>query len=96
MEQARPPLQIARGRGCASRRSSRRPAAGGFTAYTVYNHMAMPRWLESPEADHWRLARDVTLWDVAAERQVEITGPDAARFVSALDPAKAIARGAAP
>ena len=29
---------------------------------------------------------DVTLWDVAGERQVEITGPDAARFVQYLTP----------
>ena len=28
----------------------------------------------------------VTLWDVAVERQVEITGPDAARFTQLLTP----------
>ena len=40
----------------------------GCKAYSVYNHMFMPLYYESPEADYWRLITDVTLWDVAAER----------------------------
>ena len=48
--------------------------------------MFMPAFFESPEADFWKLINDVTLWDVAAQRQVEITGPDAARFVQYLTP----------
>ncbi len=58
----------------------------GYTAYTVYNHMAMPLYHGSSETDFWRLINDVTLWDVAAERQVEITGPDAARLTQMLTP----------
>jgi aminomethyltransferase len=58
----------------------------GCKAYTVYNHTYMPLYYESPEADFWRLVRDVTLWDVAGQRQVEITGPDAARFTQLLTP----------
>ena len=58
----------------------------GYAAYTVYNHMAMPLYFESSEADFWRLVNDVTLWDVAAERQVEITGPDAAHLTQMLTP----------
>ena len=58
----------------------------GCKAYSVYNHMYMPLYYESPEADYWRLVSDVTLWDVAAERQVAISGPDAARFVQYLTP----------
>jgi aminomethyltransferase len=58
----------------------------GCKAYSVYNHMHMPLYYESPEADYWRLVTDVTLWDVAAERQVAISGPDAARFMQYLTP----------
>ena len=58
----------------------------GCKAYTIYNHMIMPLYYENPVADFWHLVEDVTLWDVAAERQVEITGPDAARFTQLLTP----------
>jgi glycine cleavage system aminomethyltransferase T len=58
----------------------------GCKAYSIYNHMYMPLYYESPEADYWRLITDVTLWDVAAQRQVAVSGPDAARFVQYLTP----------
>ncbi len=58
----------------------------GCKAFSIYNHMFMPLFYESPEADYWRLVTDVTLWDVAAERQVAISGPDATRFVQYLTP----------
>jgi aminomethyltransferase len=58
----------------------------GCKAYSVYNHMFMPLYYESPEADYWHLVSDVTLWDVAAQRQVAISGPDAARFIQYLTP----------
>jgi glycine cleavage system aminomethyltransferase T len=46
--------------------------------------MLMPLAFESVEADFERLRTGVTLWDTACERQVEITGRDAARFVQYL------------
>ena len=58
----------------------------GCKAYSVYNHMFMPLYYDSPEADYWRLITQVTIWDVAAERQVAISGPDATRFVQYLTP----------
>ncbi len=58
----------------------------GCKAYSVYNHMYLPLYYESPEADYWHLVNGVTLWDVAVERQVEIAGPDAARLVQRLSP----------
>ena len=58
----------------------------GCKAYSVYNHMYLPLYYESPEADYWHLVNGVTLWDVAVERQVEIVGPDAARLVQRLSP----------
>ena len=59
--------------------------AGAHT-YIVLNHMFMPYRFGDPVEEYWSLVNDVTLWDVAAERQVEISGPDAARFVDILVP----------
>jgi len=56
----------------------------GCRAYTVYNHMYLPATYAGGEAEYWKLVEDVTLWDVAAQRQVEITGPDAAHFAQLL------------
>ena len=56
----------------------------GAKAYTVYNHMLLPIRFDDPEAEYWKLLRDVTLWDVAVERNVEISGPDGARFAELL------------
>jgi aminomethyltransferase len=36
--------------------------------------------------EYWKLVNDVTMWDVAVERQVEITGPDAFEFTNMLTP----------
>lgn len=58
----------------------------GCNAYSVYNHMYMPLFYTDPMTDFWNLVKHVTLWDVAVERQVEITGPDAARFTQYLTP----------
>ena len=63
--------------------ATRRWGAQGFT---VYNHMLMPVWYESPETDYWKLINGVTLWDVAAQRQVEIIGPDALELVRRMTP----------
>ena len=58
----------------------------GARIFTTYNHTFMPTVYESPEADYRHLTQAVTLWDVAGERQTEITGPDAARFAQYLTP----------
>ena len=58
----------------------------GAKAFSTYNHMYMPLYYETPVADYWKLVEAVTLWDVAVERQVEIAGPDAARFAQYLTP----------
>ena len=56
----------------------------GAAAFSVYNHMYIPRDFGDPEQNFWNLINDAILCDVAAERQVEITGPDAAQFVQLL------------
>ena len=58
----------------------------GAKAFTVYNHMLMPLYYDSPEADYWQLLNNVTVWDVAVERQVEISGPDAYQLVRLMTP----------
>jgi len=58
----------------------------GARAFSVYNHMYIPRDFGDPEANFWNLVNDAILCDVAVERQVEITGPDAAQFVQTLTP----------
>ncbi|WP_027236521.1 glycine cleavage T C-terminal barrel domain-containing protein [Leisingera caerulea] len=58
----------------------------GAKAFSVYNHMYIPRDFGDPEQNFWNLVNDAILCDVAVERQVEITGPDAAKFVQMLTP----------
>jgi aminomethyltransferase len=58
----------------------------GVKAFTIYNHMYMPTVYTDPVDEYWRLVNDVTMWDVACERQIQVTGPDAARFVQYLTP----------
>ena len=58
----------------------------GATGFSVYNHMYIPRDFGNPEQNFWNLVNDAILCDVAVERQVEITGPDATKFVQMLTP----------
>ena len=58
----------------------------GATGFSVYNHMYIPRDFGDPEKNFWNLINDAILCDVAVERQVEITGPDAAVFTQLLTP----------
>ena len=58
----------------------------GAQGFSVYNHMYIPRDFGDQEQNFWNLVNDAILCDVAVERQVEITGPDAARFVQMLTP----------
>jgi aminomethyltransferase len=56
----------------------------GAKGFSVYNHMYIPRDFGDPVQNFWNLVNDAILCDVAVERQVEITGPDAARFTQFL------------
>lgn len=58
----------------------------GAKGFSVYNHMYIPRDFGDPVENFWNLVNAAILCDVAVERQVEITGPDAARFVQLLTP----------
>lgn len=58
----------------------------GAKGFSVYNHMYIPRDFGDPVQNFWNLVNSAILCDVAVERQVEITGPDAARFAQMLTP----------
>ena len=58
----------------------------GATGFSVYNHMYIPRDFGNPEQNFWNLIEKSILCDVAVERQVEITGPDAFKFTQLLTP----------
>jgi len=65
---------------------TRRVQQQGATAFTVYNHMLLPTEFESMEADYWHLCEHVQVWDVGAERQVDIVGSDAQKLVQWMTP----------
>ncbi len=60
--------------------------AEGVSGFSPYNHMLMPTGYGDPEGEYWRLINGASQWDVAVERQVELTGPDAGRLAQILSP----------
>ncbi len=58
----------------------------GASGFSVYNHMYIPRDFGNPEQNFWNLINKAILCDVSVERQVEITGPDAYKFIQLLTP----------
>ncbi|MCH7997276.1 MAG: aminomethyl transferase family protein [Chloroflexi bacterium] len=61
----------------------------GCWAFATYNHMYHPRAYVKPEdggllKEYEYITQDVTMWDVAVERQIQVKGPDAAAFVDRL------------
>jgi aminomethyltransferase len=58
----------------------------GPKGFTVYNHMYFPIRFASFEDEYEALLTGVTVWDVAVERCLEISGPDGCRFAQLLTP----------
>jgi len=58
----------------------------GAREFSVYNHMYIPRDFGNPVENFWNLVNEAILCDVSVERQVEIKGPDATKFVQYLTP----------
>ena len=58
----------------------------GVTHFTTYNHMYMPVSYGDLAAEYDRLINGVAMWDVAAERQVSLKGPDAMDLARMLTP----------
>lgn len=63
-----------------------RVRAHGVKSFTVYNHMLLPVNFSSTLEEYEHLRSHVQLWDVAAERQVEVVGPDALELVELVTP----------
>ena len=71
---------------CASRRTGTCRWRPGCWRATVYNRVYHPRGYVRPEdggamVEYDALVNHVTLWNVAVERQIQVKGPDAERFV---------------
>ena len=63
---------------------SSRIESQGLTAYTIYNHMLLPAGFDGIAKEYSHLKEHVQVWDVAAERQVEITGKDSSKLVQLM------------
>ena len=78
-------IQIAKAKRLRSTPYTSRIEEQGLKAYTIYNHMLLPAAFEmSMEESYFHLKENVQVWDVAAERQVEISGEDAAELVQLM------------
>src|SRR5687767_6963985 len=75
-------------RGARSRRTPYYEATQQYSpkGFTVYNHMYFPIRFDTFEAEFEALLHDVTIWDVAVERCLEISGNDGFRFAQLLTP----------
>ena len=59
----------------------------GVSDFTVVNHMLLPKGFKNTvEEDYWHLREEVQVWDVSCQRQVQISGPDAAKLVQKMTP----------
>ena len=78
-------IQIVKTRRVRSTPYTSRIEKQGLSAYTTYNHMLLPAGFELPlEETYYHLKEHVQVWDVAAERQVEISGKDSASLVQMM------------
>jgi glycine cleavage system aminomethyltransferase T len=75
-------------RGARNRRTPYYEATQKYApkGFTVYNHMYFPIRFGSFEEEFDALLSHVTLWDVAVERCLEISGPDGFQFAQLLTP----------
>ena len=60
--------------------------AEGCSAASIYNRMILPASFGNPDKEYWDLVERCVMWDVAAERQVQLMGPDAATLAQMLSP----------
>ncbi len=58
----------------------------GAGDFVPYNGMWMPYNYGDTLGEYWATIQAVTLWDVAVQRIIEISGADAAKFMSLLTP----------
>ena len=58
----------------------------GVKSMTIYNHMTLSVNFTDTEDEYRHLCEHVQVWDVAAERQVEVRGNDALALVELITP----------
>ena len=59
----------------------------GVSDFTVVNHMLLPKGFKNTvEEDYLHLSKEVQMWDVSCQRQVQICGPDSAELIQKLTP----------
>jgi len=75
---------IAKSRRLRSTPYTSRIESQGVTTYTTYNHMLLPASFGDLEKEYFHLKEHVQVWDVAAERQVQIEGKDSAKLVQLM------------
>ena len=78
---------VAKSRRIRSTIYSSRIEKQGLKSYTVYNHMLLPAgFSDSLEDSYYHLKEHVQVWDVAAERQIQITGKDSDELIQLMTP----------
>ena len=77
-------FSIAKSRRLRSTPYTSRIEKQGVTAYTSYNHMLLPAAFGSLEDSYHHLKKNVQIWDVSGERQVEVNGKDSAKLVQMM------------
>jgi len=68
----------------------------GVSSFSVYNHMYIPAHFGDPDAEYDRLLNSVAMWDVAAQRQVQLLGPDAGKLAQYLTRTRALCTALRP
>ena len=58
----------------------------GCRNFSVYNRTYISGAFADPIEEYWNVVENAALWPVMGERQIEITGPNATRFVQYLTP----------
>ncbi len=56
----------------------------GVKNYTVYNHMLLPTTFSTVEEEYLHLKKDVQVWDVSGQREIEISGKDSHKLVQLM------------
>ncbi|MEM7207068.1 MAG: dimethylsulfoniopropionate demethylase [Pseudomonadota bacterium] len=65
---------------------STRVEALGVGDFSVVNHTILPKGFAPAVDEYWHLKSHAQLWDVGCQRQVELTGRDAARLAQLMTP----------
>ncbi|MEM9138915.1 MAG: glycine cleavage T C-terminal barrel domain-containing protein [Pseudomonadota bacterium] len=58
----------------------------GCRNWSVYNRTYISGPFSDPVEEYWQVLEKVAIWPVMGERQVEVSGPDAARLIQYLTP----------